>query len=150
MGTSSTRVVVIDQDARKLGAASRPTRLSSQGRQVFEQCPDEMYASVLLAIADVLTQASIKASDICGLAICGQMAGISTIGQHWEAATPYDSWLDMRCAHQVQKLKAYEQRIIEHAGGPVSANHAAKWLHWRDEQPQAVTSVLSSINQSLT
>lgn len=141
MGTSSTRVAVIDENARQLGAASRPTLLSSPGRQVFEQCPDEMYASVLLAIADVLTQASIKASDICGLAICGQMAGISTIGRHWEATTPYDSWLDMRCAHQVQKLKAYEQRIIEHSGAPVSANHAAKWLYWSDEQPRAYRNI---------
>lgn len=136
MGTSSTRVVVIDEHCRQLGAASRPTRLLSPARQVFEQCPDEMYASVLLAVADLLARTSINASDIGGLAICGQMAGISTIDQHWDATTPYDSWLDMRCASQVQKFKASEQRIIEHSGGPASANHAAKWLYWRDEQPQ--------------
>nr|WP_256874044.1 FGGY family carbohydrate kinase [Pseudomonas umsongensis] len=136
MGTSSTRVVVVDQDGCQRGAASRPARLANPARQVFEQCPDEMYASVLLAIADVMAQASINAGDIAGIAICGQMAGISTIGRHWEATTPYDSWLDMRCANQVQRLKAFEPAIIQQAGGPVSANHAAKWLYWRDEQPR--------------
>ncbi|MNH83890.1 Xylulose kinase [compost metagenome] len=136
MGTSSTRVIVIDEQGRQLGAASRPTRLSNPARQVFEQDPDEMYASVLLAIKDVLNHASINVANISGIAMCGQMAGISTIGRHWEATTPYDSWLDMRCARQVSRLKACEQQIIERSGGPVSANHAAKWLYWHEEQPQ--------------
>ncbi|WP_282395715.1 FGGY family carbohydrate kinase [Pseudomonas sp. PS01298] len=136
MGTSSTRVGVIDESGRRRGAASRPARLSNPAPRVYEQCPDEMYASVMLAIADALAQPSINARDVCGIAICGQMAGISTIGRHWEATTPYDSWLDMRCASQVQRLKPYEQQIIERSGGPVSATHAAKWLYWRDEQPQ--------------
>lgn len=136
MGTSSTRVVVIDDCGRQRCAASRPTRLSNPARGGVEQCPDEMYESVLLAVSDVLAQPSIKARDIGGIAISGQMAGISTVGRHWDATTPYDSWLDMRCAGQVHKLKPYEQQIIERSGGPVGANHAAKWLYWRDEHPK--------------
>uniref|UniRef100_UPI0030B917BD xylulokinase n=1 Tax=Pseudomonas migulae TaxID=78543 RepID=UPI0030B917BD len=135
MGTSSTRVVVMDENGRNLGAASRPTRLLNPARQVFEQSPDELYASVLLAIKDALSQSDFQLADVGGLAICGQMAGISTIGRDWEATTPYDSWLDLRCASQVPRLKTCEPQIIQCSGGPVSANHAAKWLYWREEQP---------------
>ncbi|MBZ9780580.1 sugar kinase [Pseudomonas sp. REP124] len=135
MGTSSTRVAVIDDQGVQLAAASRPTRLLNPARQVFEQCPDEMYASVLLAIKDVLTLFTINPGEIVGISICGQMAGISTVGRGWQATTPYDSWLDMRCVQQVQRLKPYEQQIVQRSGAPVSANHAAKWLYWREEQP---------------
>lgn len=136
MGTSSTRAVVLDENGRSLGAASRPTHLLNPSRQVFEQDPEQMYASVLLAIKDVLNHGDINVSDIVGIAMCGQMAGISTIGQDWQAVTPYDSWLDMRCARQVSRLKAYEQQIIESSGGPAGANHAAKWLYWCEQQPE--------------
>jgi len=136
MGTSSTRVVVLDEYGHCLGAAGRPTRLLSPSRQVFEQDPEHMYASVLLTIKDVLSQHNIPISEIGGIAICGQMAGISTVGRRWEAVTPYDSWLDMRCAGQVSRLKAFEHQIIECSGGPAGANHAAKWLYWCEQQPQ--------------
>ncbi|MEX5694946.1 FGGY family carbohydrate kinase, partial [Pseudomonas syringae] len=94
MGTSSTRVVVLDENGRSLGAASRPTQLLNPSRQVFEQDPEQMYASVMLAIKDVLGHGAIHLPDIGGIAICGQMAGISTIGTDSRAPTPYDSWLD--------------------------------------------------------
>lgn len=136
MGTSSTRVVVLDENGRSLGAASRPTQLLNPSRQVFEQDPEQMYASVMLAIKDVLGHGAIHLPDIGGIAICGQMAGISTIGTDWRATTPYDSWLDMRCASQVPRLKTCEQQILEFSGGPVCANHAAKWLYWREHRPE--------------
>lgn len=134
MGTSSTRVVVLDENGHCLGAAGRSTLLMNPSRLMFEQDPEHMYASVLLTIKDVLSQHAIPVSEIGGIAICGQMAGICSVGKRWEAVTPYDSWLDMRCASQVPQLKAYEQQIIECSGGPAGANHAAKWLYWRDQQ----------------
>jgi xylulokinase len=141
MGTSSTRVVVLDENGLSRGAASRPTPGLNPSRQVFEQDPEQMYLSVLLTLKDVLSRHDINVSEIGGVAICGQMAGISPIGKGWEAVAPYDSWLDMRCASQVPRLKAYEQQIIEQAGGPAGANHAAKWLYWHEQQPQIYRSI---------
>ncbi|WP_397453111.1 FGGY-family carbohydrate kinase [Pseudomonas sp. NA-150] len=136
MGTSSTRVVIVDENGSRRAAASHPSRLLNPARQVFKQEPEEMYASVLRAIKDALSQVETPPAVIAGVAICGQMAGISTVGRHWEATTPYDSWLDLRCAPQVDQLKEYEQLILECSGGPVTANHAAKWLYWRDQHPE--------------
>lgn len=81
MGTSSTRVVVLDEDGRSLAVACRPTQLFNPSRQVFEQDPEQMYTSVLLAINDVLSAGDLHVADIVGIAMCGQMAGISTIGR---------------------------------------------------------------------
>jgi len=141
MGTSSTRVLVLDEKGRSQGAASRPAPGLNPTRQVFEQDPEQMYLSVLLTIKDVLSRYDINVSQIGGVAMCGQMAGISPIGKRWEAVAPYDSWLDMRCASQVLRLKEYEQQIIEHSGGPAGANHAAKWLYWHEQQPQVYRNI---------
>jgi xylulokinase len=52
--------------------------------------------------------------------------------------TPYDSWLDTRCAPYIREMvdKAGD-RVTASTGGPPSFNHGPKMLWWKHERPAA-------------
>ncbi len=58
-------------------------------------------------------------------AIDGQMAGVIGVGEDGRAVTPYDSWLDTRCAPYIERHGAGGGRevIARKSGGPPSFNH---------------------------
>ena len=66
---------------------------------------------------------------MCGVAIAGQMAGVIGIDKNGRAITPYDSWLDTRCAPQIKQMRQRAgEEIIRKTGGPASFNHDPKIL----------------------
>ena len=56
---------------------------------------------------------------MAGIAIDGQMAGILGVGRDGLAVTPYDSWLDTRCAPYIHRMReAAGERIVRRLRRP--------------------------------
>ncbi|HEU4656903.1 MAG TPA: FGGY-family carbohydrate kinase, partial [Capillimicrobium sp.] len=66
----------------------------------------------------------------------GQMAGVLGIDEAGDPVTPYDSWLDSRCAPQLRRIAAdHGDLLVTRTGCPPMLDHAPKMQWWRDERP---------------
>ncbi len=65
------------------------------------------------------------------------MAGIATIDEDFRPATPFDSWLDMRCQPYIDELRdKYADKITLLTGCPPTCDHGPKILWWMHERPE--------------
>jgi xylulokinase len=52
------------------------------------------------------------------------------------AATPYDSWLDLRCSERLDRLERdHGDALVRISGCPPMINHAPKLCWWREHEP---------------
>jgi xylulokinase len=146
IGTTGIRASVYDERFEAIGSGSGESILHRGSDGAITQDPEELYRETAKAIREAVAASGVDPRDIAGLSFDGQMAGILGIDEGWNAVTPYDSWLDTRCAAQVTAVrdKAREE-VIRKTGIIPSYNHGPKILWWRDNHPEAFDRVVSFI-----
>ena len=139
VGTTSTKAGAYRLDGSAVATAQVETRLIRRGPGVVEQDPDELLASAFASVARCVERAGPGAGDgVAAIAVSGQMAGVLGIDRDWRPVTPYDSWLDGRCAPQLRRLAAeHGDLVTARTGCPPMLDHAPKMQWWRDERPAA-------------
>lgn len=136
VGTQGTKAAVIDEKGGIRASAFRAARLIRSGGGSVEQHPEDLFRETAEAVKEALARADIPAEQIAALALDGQMAGILGIDKDWNPVTPYDSWLDTRCASVIPEIKAWgEEELIAITGCPVTYAHGPKLLWWKKERP---------------
>jgi xylulokinase len=138
IGTQGTKAALFSEEGACLASAFKKSKLLQPQPGSVEENPEDQIAAVCQTIRSCLRQARIDAASVRGLGIAGQMAGIIGIDKKGLHITPYDSWLDTRCAPQIEEMaKAAGAQIIRKTGGPPSFNHGPKILWWMKRQPRA-------------
>lgn len=136
LGTQGTKAALFSSNGRCLASAFIPSKLIRKGPGRVEEDADEQASSVGHSIRECLEKSKVDPLAVCGVAIAGQMAGIVGIDKNARAITPYDSWLDTRCAPQIKQMrKLAGAEIIRKTGGPASFNHGPKILWWKRNHP---------------
>jgi xylulokinase len=132
IGTQGTKANLFDVNGKCLAGAFQKSRLHKPTPGVVEENPEFQISTVCSTIAECVKKSGIDKKSVAAIGIDGQMAGVIGIGKNGKHITPYDSWLDTRCAPQILEMKfAAEKEIIEKTGGPASFNHGPKILWWR-------------------
>jgi len=138
IGTTSTKTAVFTVEGLPLAEASAETPLQWHGPGEVDQDPDDFYSAAVKTIARCLEQAAIDARRVVAIGVDGQMAGVLGVDRDWQPSMPYDSWLDTRCAADVELLaREFGDELVERTGCPAMVNHAPKLRWWAREQPQA-------------
>ena len=148
VGTNGTKSAIFDSSGNLISEAFEESKLYYPELNAVEQDLDEIYASVINTIRVCVQKSSIDVSKIEGIAIDGQMAGTCAIDSNWLPVTPYDSWLDMRCAPYIEILKKEQSKIISLSGGPPSFNHGPKMLWWKNKRPEVFKKIAKFIMPS--
>ena len=142
IGTQGTKAALFDREGRCLAEAFEASELLKPAPGAVEEDPERQLASVLRTIRQCLQTAGASPDSAAALSIDGQMAGIIGIGADGTAVTPYDSWLDARCAPYIERMdKEAGEEVVRKTGGPPSINHGPKILWWMHERPQVFRSV---------
>ena len=146
IGTQGTKAALFGESGRCLAVALRKSRLRRTGPGIIEEDPEYQVRTVCEAIKACVRQAPAAARAVAGIGIDGQMAGVIGIGKDGRNATPYDSWLDTRCAPYIERMqdRAGEQ-ILQQAGCAPSFNHGPKILWWKHERPQVYRAIVSFV-----
>ncbi len=146
IGTQGTKAAIFDEDGTCLAMSFHPSKLHRPAPGVVEEDPEDQFAAVCRTVRACVRKCGAAPSSVAGLAIDGQMAGIIGIGADGLHLTPYDSWLDTRCAPYIRKMeeKAGDE-IVEKAGAPPSFNHGPKMLWWMHEHPATFNAVHSFV-----
>lgn len=138
VGTQGVKAALFDEAMNFVVSAFEPSNLISPAPGVVWQEPLEMYADCAKVTRELMEKSGVKAGDVAGVGLDGQMAGIMGIDKTGEASTPYDSWLDMRCGRYMDDMnKRAGRRIIELSGGPATYVHGPKILWLKNENPDA-------------
>ena len=137
LGTQATKAGICDENGTVLGSAAVESKLLYPEEGAVEQDPEEMLASVLSSIKEVVQASGIHPGRVAAICIDGQMAGITGVGPDGKAVIPYDSWLDTRCGSYRQPFIDYgEERVIRLTGTPVTYAHGPKILWWKTQRPE--------------
>ncbi len=137
IGTQGTKAALFSEEGKCLAEAFKKSNLFQPEPGVVEEDPEEQLDAVCITIKELLKSSGTAPSDIACIAIDGQMAGVIGVGKDGRNITPYDSWLDTRCAPYIKKLKAdAAEDILNKTGCAPSFNHGPKKIWWKNERPE--------------
>lgn len=137
IGTQGTKAVLCDVSGQVTGSAFCPSKLIRPDAVTVYERPEDIFSSVLKVIRELTSRAGDESRKIRAIGMDSQMAGIMGIKKDFSAATPYDSWLDLRCSKYTELLeKEAGKDAIKSSGGQIIHAHAPKILWWKNEHPE--------------
>jgi xylulokinase len=140
IGTQGTKVALFSESGKCLATAFRKSKLSQSGDGKVEEDPEFQVDTVCQAIKSCMALNDPRA--VAAIALSGQMAGILGVNRDGRAVTPYDSWLDTRCAPYIARMnQSAGGEIVVKTGGPVSFNHGPKILWWMGQRREIFRSI---------
>ena len=149
VGTQGTKAALFSSEGKCLAESFQQSNLIKPAPGSVEEDPEEQLLAVCRAIKICLQKVDTNSSDIAALALDGQMAGIIGVNSQGKNITPYDSWLDTRCAPYIQRMEqAAGDEIIRLNGGPASFNHGPKKLWWKHERPEIYKDITAFVQPS--
>lgn len=132
IGTQGVKAGLYDLRGRRLSTAFAPSRLLRPAIDAVEEDPEFQLASACRTIRQCISAARIDPARVAAMAFDGQMAGVIGIGRDGRNVTPYDSWLDVRCAPEIAEMAAEAgDEILAKTGCFPSINHGPKILRWK-------------------
>lgn len=146
IGTQGTKAALFGGDGRCLAEAFEASQLHKPSPGVVEEDPERQLGSVQRTIRECVERSGTSPGGVAAIAIDGQMAGIIGIGADGRAVTPYDSWLDTRCAPYIERMEREAgEEVMRKTGGPPSFNHGPKILWWQGERPEVFRCIRSFV-----
>ena len=146
IGTQGTKAALFSHLGQTVASAFRKSRLHQPEPGVVEEDPEFQVKTVCQCVKSCLHGADIDPARVAAIGIDGQMAGVLGIGEDGRHVTPYDSWLDVRCAPYIETMrKKAGEEIARKTGGPPSFNHGPKILWWQHERPQIYRRIASFV-----
>jgi len=134
LGTQGTKAVIFSQSGQSLAHQFKASKLNRPDPAAVEEDPEYQLNSVCETIHACILESGIDSKSVAAVALCGQMAGIIGVNRDGRHVTPYDSWLDTRCAPYIEKMKLVAgDDILSRTGCFPSFNHGPKILWWQSE-----------------
>jgi xylulokinase len=106
LGTSSTKVLIMDAAGRVLGVGNASYDVQIPLISYAEQDPEQWWTAVKTALARALSAADVPASRIEGISFSGQMHGCVALNQEMQPACPAIIHLDQRSGPLLGELRA--------------------------------------------
>jgi len=146
VGTQGTKTAIFSESGKCCATAFEKSKLYRPSSGEVEENPEDQVNTAYVTIRKCMYYSGILSSEIAGIAICGQMAGIIGIGEDGKHITPYDSWLDIRCAPFITEMEGKAGgEILTKSGCAPSFNHGPKILWWKHERPEVFKQIKSFV-----
>ena len=134
IGTQGVKAALYSADGECRAEAFQPSGPARPAPGIVEEDPEFQLASACGLVHECVAKSG--ARDVAAIGIAGQMAGVIGIGSDGRAVTPYDSWLDTRCAAQITRMQTEAgDAVLRATGNAPSFNHGPKILWWQSERP---------------
>jgi len=138
LGTTGVKTALYTAAGAVLAESAAATELRWSGPGQVDQDPDDFYRAATATMAACVARSGVARARVAALGITGQMAGVLGVDAEWRPSTPYDSWLDTRCAPDVDYLaRELGDELVLRTGCPPMVDHAPKIRWWRRMRPDA-------------
>ncbi len=137
LGTSSVKVVIIDENANLLGLGNCEYPIATPQPGWAEQTPEDWWDATVQAVRQALAQAG--NTNISGIGLSGQMHGTVLITPDLQPINPAIIWADQRSAAQVDEIIKLmgADRMAQIAGTAPAAGFMGPTLRWLQQHDPA-------------
>jgi len=138
IGTSETKVVLIDDAQRVVGQASAPVAISRPQPLWSEQNPEDWWTATLAALAALREAHPREFAAARSIGLSGHMHGATLLDAQDRVLRPAILWNDGRSHAQCAELERREPRSREITGNIAMPGFTAPKLMWVEQhEPQA-------------
>ena len=137
LGTSSCKVLLVDEEGRVLNSVSREYPLYFHRPGWSEQEPEDWFAAVCGGIPELLR--GFAASGLDGIGVAGQMHGLVCLDSRGQVVRPAILWNDGRTSAEVDYLNGAvgRQTLSQHTANIAFAGFTAPKLLWlKNNEPE--------------
>lgn len=140
IGTSGTRTLAMQQDGTILATATEEYPLSSPKPGWSEQDPADWWKASVRTIQRVMKAARLKAADVAGIGLSGQMHGSVFLDKSGQVIRPALLWNDQRTAAEcaeIESLAGGRSKLIQLVANPALTGFTAPkilWLRHREKK----------------
>lgn len=136
LGTSATKAALYRVDGGLVAEAGQEVPVYYPRPGVVEQENSDFYTTAAATVRRCVTESGIDPRAVAAIAFDSQMAGVGSVDEHYQPATRFDSWLDMRCEPYIEWMsREAGERVTRLTGCPPTCDHGPKMLWWKHEQP---------------
>lgn len=159
IGTTNTKMIVIDDQGGIVASASRTATLRSPFNGWAEEDPDEWWKNVCELTPECLQQAAIRSSQIAGIAVSGMVPTVILLDKSGQVLRNSIQQNDARVIKELEEFQAQtdEKEILRKTGSAItqqSVGPKIKWLSTHEpENIEKTAHILGSydyINYRLT
>lgn len=140
VGTSGTKTLVMHQDGRILASATETYPLSNPKPGWSEQSPEDWWQASVRSVRRVIRAAKLKAGDIGGIGLSGQMHGSVFLNKSGKVIRPALLWNDQRTAAECAEIEASaggRDKLIQMVANPALTGFTAPKILWlRNREPK--------------
>jgi len=139
VGTTGAKTILIDERGNLVASSLVEYPLHTPRPKWAEQDPADWWRGTVDSIRNVLAQAEVKADDVSGLGLSGQMHGLVLIDKDYNVLRPAILWCDVRTTEQCHYIteKVGKDLLVESICNPALEGFTAPKVIWvRDNEPQ--------------
>jgi xylulokinase len=138
VGTTGSKAILIDPDGRIVASATTEYPMFTPRPLWAEQNPADWWTATVASIRRVLGTNGIRADQVVGIGLTGQMHGLVLLDQRGSVLRPCIMWNDQRtgpqCAAITKEIGA--QRLLGLIANPVLPGFTAGKIVWvRENEP---------------
>jgi xylulokinase len=136
LGTSGVRVLAVDSKGKVIAEVNKHYPLLTPQPGWTEQNPNDWAKQSLLALKEMAKK--VKAHDVIGLGLSGQMHGMTPLDAKGEVVRPAILWNDQRTGDAVKAMEKAVPRkeFIQRTGNPaITGFHLPKLVWLRGAEP---------------
>ncbi len=140
VGTSGTKVLVMDVRAKVLATASAVYGVSSPKPGWSEQNPEDWWVATVKATRAAIKKAGIPGRAVAGIGLSGQMHGLVITDDQGQPLRPSLIWNDQRTARQAEEIESKvggRKKLIDLVGNAAMTSFTLTKLLWvRQQEPR--------------
>ena len=125
-GTSSTKALLFNADGQVVARASRSTRTQHPQAGWAEQDGEEIWASVVGVIADIVSQGH----RVAAIGLTNQRETVGLWNQNGAPVAPFVLWQCRRTSDRCAALRASEELVTSRTGLALDPMFSATKLAW--------------------
>ncbi|HYF50115.1 MAG TPA: xylulokinase [Planctomycetota bacterium] len=149
IGTSGTRAIVIDSKGKVRGVSTAGHTCQAPQPLWSEQSPAEWWSAVKTAIPAAVKAAGVKASEIAGVGLSGQMHGLVLLDRKNEVLRPAILWNDQRTAAECDEITERaggRKKLLELVSNPALTGFTAPKILWvRNHEPKIFAQAVKAL-----
>ena len=138
VGTTGTKTLLIDADGKVISSATREYPLHTPKPLWAEQDPEDWWRATVESIRAVLSESGVRAADVAGLGLTGQMHGLVALDERGQVLRPCIMWNDQRTALQCAEIMQTvgRERFLSLTGNVALPGFTAPKILWvRQNEP---------------
>ncbi len=139
IGTSGSKALLINPSGEVLVSVNNEYPMATPRPLWAEQDPADWWQATVKSIKEVMHKAVVKAVDIAGIGLTGQMHGLVLLDGQGEVLRPCIMWNDQRTAVQCASVTAHVglENVLRLTGNQILPGFTAPKIKWVEEnEPQ--------------